>query len=72
VVIEAENGLQGLQLFKQQQPDIVITDIRMPVMNGLEMSQNIRNIDTEIPIVFLSAHSDTEMLQEAIALSAME
>ncbi len=71
-VIEAENGLQGLQLFKQQHPDIVITDIRMPVMNGLEMGQNIRNIDTDIPIVFLSAHSDTEMLQEAIALSAME
>jgi len=71
-VIEAENGLQGLQLFKQQQLDIIITDIRMPVMNGLEMSQNIRNIDAEIPIVFLSAHSDTELLQEAIALSAME
>lgn len=71
-VVEAENGLQGLQLFKQQQLDIIITDIRMPIMNGLEMSQNIRNIDAEIPIVFLSAHSDTELLQEAIALSATE
>lgn len=40
----AENGVEGLKLFKEKKPDLILSDIVMPKMNGLEMSEEIRNI----------------------------
>ena len=55
---EAENGADGLELFKQFNPDIVITDIEMPVMNGLEMIKEIKEIDESKPIIIITAFKD--------------
>ncbi|MCK5122362.1 MAG: EAL domain-containing protein [Methylococcales bacterium] len=71
-VFEAENGKQGLELFTEHQPDIIISDIRMPSMNGIEMCRSIRRINSDVPIIFLSAYKDTEHLQDAIELSATQ
>jgi len=65
-VFIATNGQEGLEIFKNEQIDIIISDIRMPKMTGLEMVQAIREIDKEVPILFSTAFSDTEYLQEAI------
>ena len=62
----AENGKEGLALFKEFRPDLVITDIKMPIMNGLEMIKKIRAINSDTKIIMLSAHSDTKSLLEAI------
>lgn len=51
----AENGLQGLEAWKEFQPDIIISDIDMPVMNGFEMVKRIRETDGDTPILFASA-----------------
>ena len=51
----AENGLQGLEEWKEFQPDIIISDIDMPVMNGFEMVKRIRETDGDTPILFASA-----------------
>ncbi len=67
-IIPAENGIAGLELFKKTKPDIVITDIRMPVMNGLEMAGEIRKIDRDVKIIVTTAHNDTEYLINAIEL----
>ncbi len=62
----ATNGKEGLEQFKKIQPDIVITDIRMPIMDGLEMAREIKKIGEDIPIMITTAHNDEEFLIRAI------
>lgn len=64
----AKNGREGLELFKEHRPDIVVTDIQMPEVNGLSMSADIRAINPEQPIVILSAYNDVEYLFRALEL----
>lgn len=67
-VFAATNGREGLELFREKRPDIVITDIRMPVLDGLEMSKQIRAIDRDAKIIVTSAHGDAAYLMQAIAV----
>jgi diguanylate cyclase (GGDEF)-like protein len=64
----AKNGAEGLELFKQNESeiDLIITDVNMPVMNGLEMIREIKKINPNIPIIVATAFSNTEYLLEAI------
>lgn len=64
----AENGQEGLDLYREKHPDIIMTDIMMPVMNGLEMAHEIRKLDRDSQIIMLTAYSDTEYLLECISL----
>src|SRR4051812_45731263 len=64
----AEDGAQGLAIFREHRPDIVITDILMPVMDGIRMSHEIRAIDPDAIIIAITAHSDTSYLMSAIEL----
>lgn len=54
----AENGQQGLELFKVHKPQVVITDLEMPIMNGLEMIAKIRALDNGTPIIITTAYDD--------------
>ncbi len=64
----AENGAQGLELFKENEEeiDLIITDVNMPQMNGLEMIKEIKKLNSNIPIIVATAFSNTEYLLEAI------
>lgn len=62
----ASNGQEGLELFSRCKPDIVVTDIRMPVMDGLTMSRRIKEISPDTPIVITTGHNDEEFLLKAI------
>jgi YesN/AraC family two-component response regulator len=66
----AEDGAQGLEFFKNNQDDIdlVITDVNMPNMSGLEMAKEIKEINSNIPIIVATAFSNSEYLLEAIDL----
>ena len=64
----ALNGANGLELYKTHKPDIVITDLQMPVMDGLEMIQHIRKIDPDSKILITSAYSNTNYMLKAIDL----
>ncbi len=54
----AANGKEGIEIFDEKKPDVVVTDIEMPVMNGLEMIDAIREKDNEVPIVVITAFKD--------------
>ena len=69
-VIIATNGKEGLELFKTCKPDIIISDIRMPIMDGIEMAREIKKIDPSAYIIFVTAFSDSEYLQSALELGA--
>lgn len=64
----AENGLEGLELFKEHDDeiDLIITDVNMPQMNGLDMIKEIKKINPNIPIIVATAFSNTDYLLEAI------
>lgn len=64
----ASNGADGLELFMAEKPDIVITDIRMPRMNGLEMSRKIKEINKHVQVIVTSAHSDSSYFIDAIEI----
>ncbi len=66
-VIVAENGKEGLERFKENpEINLILTDINMPKMGGLEMCAEIRKFNDEVPIVITSAHSDPDFLKKAI------
>ena len=54
----AENGLHGLRLYESFKPDLIITDVFMPEMEGLETILAIREIDKEIPVIVISGAED--------------
>jgi two-component system, response regulator YesN len=63
---EACNGSEALDLIRTVRPDILITDIKMPVMDGLELIRQIKNLELKIKIIILSGFSDYKFLKEAI------
>ena len=67
-VYEASNGEEGLRVYYDNQPDIILCDIQMPVMDGIKMIKKIREEDVLIPIVLLTAYSSEEYLMKLINL----
>lgn len=67
-VIEAKNGEEGLEQYDARRPDIILTDLRMPVQDGLYMVKEIRKNDRKTPILMITAHTDKEYLLSAIEL----
>lgn len=65
-ITESSDGVEGLNNFKNNQYDIVFTDINMPNMDGITLIRNIRKSNNEIPIIILSAYDDTEYFLKAI------
>jgi len=64
----ARDGEEGLELYKKYLPDIVISDIKMPKMNGIEMAKAIKDINSKQHIVFTTAHSESGFFMDAIDL----
>lgn len=62
----AKDGEEGYSKYLEHKPDLILTDISMPNLNGIEMSKRIRDENPNIPIIILSAHSDASFLLDAI------
>ena len=71
-VYTANDGEEALKLYEEYNPDIIITDIKMPKMNGLELIKNIRELDHDTPIIVTSAYTDQDFLLASIKLSLIE
>ena len=71
-VIEAKNGEEAFALYQESKPDIIISDINMPKMDGLSLAKRIREVDTETPIIIVTAHTQTEYLLKAVELKLVK
>ncbi len=71
-VYEASDGLDGLEKYESLNPDIIITDIKMPKLNGIEMIKKIRQKDKKTKIIIATAFLETSYLIEAIELGLIK
>ena len=66
----AINGKEGLDIYMEHKPDIILSDIKMPIMSGFEMAKEIKKIDSKQPIIFTTAHNDNiDYMMETIELN---
>ncbi len=71
-VLEAENGKEALNIWRDLKPDIIITDISMPKMNGIDMARYIRSEDLKTPIIVATAYTDQDYLLKAVELQLVK
>lgn len=64
----SQNGQEGYESYLENKPDIIITDIKMPILDGIGMIEKIRKIDSDIPIIITSAFNDSDFFKKAIEL----
>jgi two-component system response regulator YesN len=72
IIGEAENGLEALDVIEEKSPDVVITDIKMPYLDGLELIKEIRKNLPTTTIIILSGHDEFSFAQSAIKLNVTE
>lgn len=71
-ILTAENGAKALQMIKETNDlNLVITDINMPVMSGLQLLKNLRDEDKDISVIILTTESEEGMKKEAVSLGAI-
>lgn len=72
VIYEACNGIEALKLFDDKKPDMILTDIQMPQMDGLAFAKKIRQNNRTIPIMMLTAYTSTEYLLQAVEIGLVK
>ena len=72
IVGEAGDGIAGLEVIRRETPDIVITDIRMPAMDGLEFIEQAQRMNQQLHFIVISGFSDFEYAKQAIRLGVFD
>ncbi len=72
VVGEAADGMEGLAVIRETQPDLIVTDIKMPRLDGLEMVRQLREEGSRAHVIILTAYSDFSYAQAALKLGAVD
>ena len=70
--IEAQGGEEGLALYRQRRPAVVITDLHMPGMRGLELLRRLREIDPQVHVVLVSGYASLSLAIEAMKAGAAD
>ncbi len=71
-VLEAENGKEGLEMIRSNSLDVIFCDIKMPLLDGMELLDQIQNEGNEVPIVMISGHGSLETAVQAIKKGAFD
>jgi DNA-binding NarL/FixJ family response regulator len=71
VIGEASNGLEAVQKAEELQPDLIVLDIGLPALNGIEAARRIRKVAPECKILFVSQESSADVVQEALSTGAL-
>jgi DNA-binding NarL/FixJ family response regulator len=67
---EAENGREAIDKARELHPDLILLDLSMPVMNGLDATRTLKRVMPEVPVIMYSAHSDSSIEKEARSAGA--
>ncbi|CAM2877698.1 response regulator transcription factor [Campylobacter hyointestinalis] len=67
-VFETSNGDEAYRIYQDKAPDIILSDIHMPILNGIELVKKIREQDRKTPIIMITAHIDKKYLMDAVEL----
>lgn len=70
--LTAENGQEGLEVFERERPDIILTDIKMPIMDGIEVLEGIKKINPHAEVVVITGHGDMELAIQSLNLDATD
>ena len=70
VICQASDGLEAVQRAEELQPDLILFDIGLPTLNGIEAARQIRRFSPESKIIFLTLESSTDVVQEGLNLGA--
>src|SRR4051812_9802505 len=71
-VVAAESAEEGLKLLKSKQPDVLLLDVMLPGTTGLELFEQVRKIDERVPVIFMTAGSESDTAIEAMKLGALD
>jgi DNA-binding NarL/FixJ family response regulator len=71
IICKASDGLEAVQKAEELQPDLIVLDIGLPSLNGIEVARQIRKLSPKSKILFLSQESSADVMQEALALGAL-
>jgi PAS domain S-box-containing protein len=71
-VVSAQNGPEGIAAFEKEKPDIVITDIKMPGMNGIEVLKKVKDLSIDTEVIIITGHGDIENAIEALKHGASD
>jgi anti-anti-sigma factor len=71
-VLTAENGQEGLDVFQRERPRIVLTDIKMPGMNGIEVLRRLKQIEPQTEVIVITGHGDMDLAIQALNLDATD
>lgn len=72
ITLVAANGYEAVELVKREQPDLVLLDMKMPGIDGVETLRQIRQIDQDAKVIMMTAYGELELVQQSIALGAAE
>jgi len=71
-ILTAANGAEGVETFGRERPGIVLTDVKMPVMDGIEVLRRIKDIDPEAEVIVITGHGDMDLAIRALNLDATD
>ncbi|MGD9679493.1 MAG: response regulator [Vulcanibacillus sp.] len=71
-VFQAANGRTAIEIARNEKPDIVILDMKIPGMDGLEILRNIRTFDSGMKVVMMTAYGELDMLEEAFEFGVLK
>ena len=70
-IVQAASGKEALAVLEKEKIDILFTDVKMPVMSGLELARTVRETDKDIKIIIFSAYAEFEYAKQAIEMNAL-
>lgn len=70
-IFQAPNGVEALEIVRREKPNLVLLDMKIPGMDGLEILRRIRNIEPDTKVIMMTAYGELDLIKEATALGAI-
>ena len=71
-IFTASNGQEGINIFERERPPVIITDIKMPGMDGIEFMRIVKSMDGDAEVIVITGHGDMEIAIESLRLGAVD